>query len=66
MLTIDEIELLCLSIEGGLCTSTPEFIQEIIDSLRKRKNKNAIGVQSLIKRLENIKKELEVKDVKNN
>lgn len=66
MLTIDEIELLCLSIEGGLCTSTPEFIQDIIDSLRKRKNKDAIGVQSLIKRLENIKKELGVKDAKNN
>lgn len=65
MLMIDEIELLCLSIEGGLATSTPEFIQDIIDSLRKRKNKDAIGVQSLIKRLENIKKELEVKDVKN-
>lgn len=62
MLTIDEIELLCLSIEGGLCTSTPEFIQDIIDSLRKRKDKDAIGVQSLIKRLENIKKELEIKN----
>ena len=62
MLTIDEIELLCLSIEGGLCTSTPEFIQDIIDSLRKRKNKDAIGVQSLIKRLENIKKELVKQD----
>lgn len=62
MLTIDEIELLCLSIEGGLCTSTPEFIQEIIDSLLKRKNKDAIGVQSLIKRLENIKKELVKQD----
>lgn len=62
MLTIDEIELLCLSIEGGLATSTPDFIQKIIDSLQNRKNKDAIGVQSLIKRLENIKKELEVQE----
>lgn len=58
MLKIEEIELLCTTIEGGLCTSIPEFIQEQIDSLKRRKTKGAIGTLSLIKRLENIKSEL--------
>ena len=41
--------------EGGLATSTPEFIQTIID---KYKGKDDIRTLSLVKRLENIKKEL--------
>ena len=52
---IDEWELLCLCMEGGLATSTPEFIQTIIDMY---KGKDDIRTLSLLKRLENIKKEL--------
>ena len=52
---IDEYELFCLCVEGGLATSTPEFIQTIID---KYKGKDDIRTLSLVKRLENIKKEL--------
>lgn len=55
---LEEDELLCLLIEGGLATSTPEFIQSIID---KYAGKNDIRTQSLIKRLKNIKTELEIK-----
>lgn len=58
MLNKEEIHFLCLAIEGGLCTSTPEFIQAQINSLKKRKNDHGIEILSLIKRLENIKKEL--------
>lgn len=52
---IDEYELFCLCVEGGLATSTPEFIQTIID---KYKGKDDTRTLSLVKRLENIKKEL--------
>ena len=52
---IDDYELFCLCVEGGLVTSTPEYIQTIID---KYKGKDDIRTLSLLKRLENIKKEL--------
>lgn len=54
--TLEEYELLCLCIEGGLATSTPEFIQSIID---KYKDKTDMRHLSLVKRLENIKRDLE-------
>ena len=57
MLTLDEIEMLCFSIEGGLATSSPDFIQEVIDSIKG----NAIRHISLKTRLKNIKRNLEGK-----
>lgn len=54
--TLEEYELLCLCIEGGLATSTPEFIQNIID---KYKDKTDMRHLSLVKRLKNIKRDLE-------
>ena len=54
--TLEEYELLCLCIEGGLATSTPEYIQSIID---KYKDKTDMRHLSLVKRLENIKRDLE-------
>ena len=54
--TLEEYELLCLCIEGGLATSTPDFIQSIID---KYKDKTDMRHLSLVKRLENIKRDLE-------
>lgn len=53
---LEEYELLCLCIEGGLATSTPEFIQSIID---KYKDKTDMRHLSLVKRLKNIKRDLE-------
>ena len=50
---IDVCELFCLCIEAGLVTSTPDFIQTIIDEY---KSKNDIRALNLVKRLENIKK----------
>ena len=55
-MTLEEYELLCLCIEGGLATSTPEFIQSIID---KYKDKTDMRHLSLVKRLENIKRDLD-------
>lgn len=55
MLTIEEVELLCMCIEGGLSTSTKAFIQELIDKFKTNKD---VRHKSLVKRLENIKKEL--------
>ena len=55
---IEEYELFCLCVEGGLATSTPEFIQTIID---KYKNNEDIRSLSLIKRLKNIQNELKEK-----
>ena len=53
---LDEYELLCLCIEAGLATSTPDFIQSIID---KYKDKTDMRHLSLVKRLKNIKRDLE-------
>ena len=50
---IDDYELLCLCVEGGVATSTPEYIQSIIDEYN---GKYDIRSLSLVKRLENIKK----------
>ena len=62
---IDEDELLCVCIEGGLATSTPEFIQTLID---KYNGKDDVRTLSVAKRLSNIKEDLlskkEVKDGK--
>ena len=55
---IEEMNFFCIAIEGGLATSTPEFVQECIKKLIRRKDHNTVGVISLIKRLENIKREL--------
>ena len=61
---LDEMNFFCIAVEGGLATSTPEFVQECIDKLKQGKDHDIIGVLSLIKRLENIKKELEAKNGK--
>lgn len=58
VLSLDEIEILCLSIEGELATSTPKFIQEQIDHIKNTKASKSIRGISLIKRLENIKASL--------
>ena len=55
-LTLDEIETLCFAIEGGLATSTPDFIQEIIDTSLDKKTIRHISLKT---RLENIKSRLE-------
>ena len=52
---IDEDELLCVCIEGGLATSTPEFIQTLID---KYNGKGDVRTLSVVKRLSNIKEDL--------
>jgi hypothetical protein len=53
--SIDEDELLCVCIEGGLATSTPEFIQTLID---KYNGKDDVRTLSVMKRLTNIKQDL--------
>ena len=50
-LSLDEIEILCLACESGIATASPDFVQEVIDSIKG----NAIRHISLKTRLENIK-----------
>lgn len=51
----DEDEILCLCIEGGLVTSTPEFIQTLIDKYEDKKDIRSISLKT---RLNNIKENL--------
>ena len=55
MLTVDETEIFCTMTEAGLTTSTKDFVQELIDKFKTKKD---VRHKSLVKRLENIKKEL--------
>jgi len=54
--TMEEDQILCTAIEGGLATSTPDFIQYLME---KYVGKKTVGALSLLKRLRNIKYELE-------
>lgn len=56
--TMEEDQILCTAIEGGLATSTPDFIQYLME---KYVGKKTIGAVSLLERLRNIKYKLERK-----